>query len=274
MPDDEQKPVDTPVPEATPEPTQPAPTPVEQPASVAPVAAAPPAPVNGLAVASLVVGLVAFVSGWVPFWGLLTGTAAVVLGILALKRVHGKALAVTGIITGGLAALTGLIFTAVLVAGIISAANYESEMNDTDSSENRGNDEGTSDSDNATTNAIATVQINTVTRDYQPSGSSANTPAAGNEFILLDISVTNSGSEDITVSQFDFSLLEGDDAIETSFIDSSVVFSRKLIAPGETHTGQIAYEVTEGANNLSLVFEKSYFDSEGNSQDFKLEVDV
>jgi hypothetical protein len=42
--------------------------------------------VHGLSIAALVVGVVAFLSGLVPVWGLLVGIAAIVLGTIALKK--------------------------------------------------------------------------------------------------------------------------------------------------------------------------------------------
>ena len=65
-------------------------------------------PGKGLAIASMVVGIVAFLTGWTPFWGLAVGITAVVLGIIGLKKGGEKGLAITGIVTGGLAALTSL----------------------------------------------------------------------------------------------------------------------------------------------------------------------
>ena len=81
-----------------------------QPTPAVPVTPVPVAtgPTNGLAIAALIVGIVAFLSGWIPFWGFIVGVAAVVLGVIALKKPGGKGMAIAGLVTGGLGALTGL----------------------------------------------------------------------------------------------------------------------------------------------------------------------
>lgn len=78
----------------------------------------PTTPSNGLAVAALVVGIVAFLIGLLPVVGLLAGLVAVVLGVLALRRPSGRGPAIIGLALGAIAALTGLISTIVLVAGL------------------------------------------------------------------------------------------------------------------------------------------------------------
>ncbi|NCO10729.1 DUF4190 domain-containing protein [Candidatus Saccharibacteria bacterium] len=81
-------------------------------------------PGKGLAIASMVVGIVAFLTGWTPFWGLAVGITAVVLGIIGLKKGGEKGLAITGIVTGGLAALTSLIFTSIAIIGMVGSMAF------------------------------------------------------------------------------------------------------------------------------------------------------
>ncbi|HTN59428.1 MAG TPA: Ltp family lipoprotein [Protaetiibacter sp.] len=64
------------------------------------------------------VGIVAFLSGLAPFWGIIAGAAAVVLGVLALKKQQSKGMALTGLILGAVAVLTSLVTTITLVAGV------------------------------------------------------------------------------------------------------------------------------------------------------------
>ncbi|KDP90564.1 MULTISPECIES: Ltp family lipoprotein [Clavibacter] len=71
---------------------------------------------KGLAIAALVVGIVAFLSGLAPVVGLIIGAAAVVLGILALRRGQSKGMAITGLSLGAVAAVTSLIVTIVFAA--------------------------------------------------------------------------------------------------------------------------------------------------------------
>jgi hypothetical protein len=83
----------------------------------------PPQPSNGLAVAALVVGIVAFLLGLLPIAGLLLGAGAIVLGVVALRRPNRKGLAILGLILGSVAALTSLVTTVALIAGLASGGS-------------------------------------------------------------------------------------------------------------------------------------------------------
>src|SRR5215813_5508218 len=88
----------------------------------------PPGPVamgpsQGLAVASLVLGLVSMTIGWCCYFGVLTGPIAVGLGIFSLVQIKnqpsqytGKPLAIVGIVTGGLYFV--LLFFVILIYGL------------------------------------------------------------------------------------------------------------------------------------------------------------
>ena len=74
---------------------------------------------NGLAIASLVVAILSFFLAFIAIGGL-GGVVAVVLGIVALRRVRdsgqdGRGLAVAGIVVGGLSVLLGIVMTIVFV---------------------------------------------------------------------------------------------------------------------------------------------------------------
>jgi hypothetical protein len=69
---------------------------------------------NGLATASMVIGIVGMVFCWVPFLGFILGILALILGIVALSRcnrdpkLEGKGMAIAGIALGGVATFIGL----------------------------------------------------------------------------------------------------------------------------------------------------------------------
>lgn len=72
----------------------------------------PAAPTTqGIAIAALITGIVAFVTGLAPVWGILAGGAAVVLGILALRRRQPRGMAIAGIVLGALALLASTMTT-------------------------------------------------------------------------------------------------------------------------------------------------------------------
>ena len=79
----------------------------------------------GLALAALIVGVVAFLSGWVPLFGALTGLAAIVLGILTLRNRQPKWMAITGIVLGGLATLTSILMTISVGVAMSNPSAYK-----------------------------------------------------------------------------------------------------------------------------------------------------
>ena len=178
-----------------------------QPGAPAPLATPAPGPhgTNGLAVAALVTGIVAFLSGLVPFWGFLVGAAAVILGILGLKRPGGKGMSITGIIGGGLAVLTSLAFTALFVISLASistadlneiaggAAGAELSANEKESAEKIAAKKDFAVGETAHWGDLD-VKINTATRNYTPT-SSLYKASAGESFVLLNITVTNTDDE-------------------------------------------------------------------------------
>lgn len=85
-------------------------------------------PQQGMAVASLVLGLVSITVGWCCSFGLLTAPVAVALGIVALVQIKnnptrnaGKGMAIGGIVTGGLYFVGILLF--VLIYGLAFLAS-------------------------------------------------------------------------------------------------------------------------------------------------------
>lgn len=81
----------------------------------------PVAPRNGLGIASLVLAIVALVSVWSVFGGVVLGIAAVVCGFIGWRRVkrhqaNNGGVAIAGIVLGFLGIVVGLGFIAVWVA--------------------------------------------------------------------------------------------------------------------------------------------------------------
>ena len=91
--------------EATPAESAPPPTPPTPP----PVSPAPPPyaqPTNGLAIASMVLGIVALFTFWMPLLGWIPAIVGLVLGVVALQRPQGRGMAIAGVVCSGLAMLS------------------------------------------------------------------------------------------------------------------------------------------------------------------------
>jgi len=79
-----------------------------------------PTPSSALAIASLILGVIGLLSGWLIFGGAL-GLVGVILGIVALVKVKngtasGKGMAIVGIVTGALGMIVAVV---VLILGMI-----------------------------------------------------------------------------------------------------------------------------------------------------------
>ncbi len=89
--------------------------------------AAPPS--NGLAVTSLVLGIIAVVTCWIPvvgFIGLICAIVGLVIGIIGVQRPLGRGLAIGGIICSAFALLVwivGIIFLSAILTAAASAAH-------------------------------------------------------------------------------------------------------------------------------------------------------
>ena len=74
-----------------------------------------PATKGGLAVAALVVGIVAFLTGLIVVVGLVMGIVGVILSILALRKGKPAGMGITGLVLSGIAALTNIVVIALIV---------------------------------------------------------------------------------------------------------------------------------------------------------------
>jgi hypothetical protein len=70
---------------------------------------------KGLAISALVVGIVTFVSAWIPFWGLLLALTGVGLGIAALVKRQPKGYAITGLALSLFGLIVALVFTSAFI---------------------------------------------------------------------------------------------------------------------------------------------------------------
>jgi D-alanyl-lipoteichoic acid acyltransferase DltB (MBOAT superfamily) len=66
---------------------------------------------KALSVASLITGVVAGATVLLPIVGVLLGAAAVVLGVVAIRKQQSKVLAAIGIVLGAIALVVSLFFT-------------------------------------------------------------------------------------------------------------------------------------------------------------------
>ncbi len=259
--------------------TEVTPTPItpETPAAApiaAPVAAQPnpvASPTNGLAIAAMVVGIVAVISGWIPLWGLLVSAAAIILGSLALKRAGGKGMAITGIVTGGVGAIWALFvtvfFVLAIIAGVTAADRAQQSAVERDR-ETQSLVDGKKDFSKGETAKFGNeleVKVNSVERNYNPGAS--YTAEDGKEYIVVNITMKNISEKSKYVMMSDFTVVDNGMTERYSFVPVTNELDTGSLAAGGSTTGNLAFEVTSGATDLKLQYSLSVFDSSYKSKD-------
>lgn len=227
---------------------------------------APSGSTNGLAIAALIVGIVAAVSGWAPIWGVLVGVAAIVLGALALKKATGKGMAIAGIITGAVGTLWSLIVTAffiIALAGLGAVAQTAQDaVNDAQKEQQTLVDAKKDFEKGSTANFANTFEVKVTDVQANYNAGEYHEPATGKQFIKVVLSVKNISDKSEYLSQYDFSVLDNGIAKTSTYTSNNTdELESGDLAVGATTTGSIVYEVTAGASDLKLVYKDTIYDS-------------
>ncbi len=263
-----------PVPEPTPEsndiPPVTPPTPAVEPTPVAATTTtqqpAPSiSPSNGLAIAAMVVGIVAVISGWIPLWGLLVSAAAIILGVLGLKRVGGKGMAITGIVTGSVGALWALFVTVFFVIAIVagvSAAEQSREASLEKERETQSLMDAKKDFNKGETaqfGAEFEVKVNSVERNYNPGASYK--PLAGKEYIVVNLTIKNISDRSKYLMLSDFTVIDNGLSQRYATVPVTNELDGGNLAADGTTTGNLVFLVTSDATDLKLQYIVTIFDS-------------
>lgn len=248
---------------------------------VAPQAPGHPQPTNGLGIAAMILGIVAFLFGWVPFFGFLAGATAVILGIISLKKPGVKGMGIAGLITGGLAVLWSLFITVIFIIAIVAAApagvaggqaiNELNKAYDSYNAENKALIEAKKDYKKGETATFGQfeVKVNSVKRDYVFTGNESYvTPDDGMEYIVVNVTAKNVGDDSKYLSSYDLKINEDGVANASAYYDVSPALKSGDISAGASTTGNIVFQVTKGATDLKLQYETTVYDLKaGKSQD-------
>lgn len=231
---------------------------------------------SGVGIASLVTGIVAFLTGWIVVWGLIVGATAVVLGIIALKKSPAnKAFGIVGIITGGIAVLTSLIFTVIWAialtfvtvgsGAVIQAGHAVENALSAQQAEAQAQIDAKKDfskGDTATFDKFK-VKVNSVDTNYTPSNS-YSTADQGSKYVLVNVTVTNPGDESVDVSSYDLQLSADGVANTSTYITVDDEFQGGDLAKGASASGNIAYQVKDNASELKLQYKTSVYSPKTN----------
>lgn len=113
----------------------------------------------------------------------------------------------------------------------------------------------------AVTIAGEELTVTDVQRNYK-TGNEYIKPGSGNEFIKVIVTIKNNSDDTISVSPFEFKVLDGNGVYqEYKWILNDPLDSLEL-ATGGTISGALAFEVPKDDANLKLVYTPSYFSDE------------
>jgi hypothetical protein len=225
-----------------------------------------PQPTNGLAIASLVTGIVAFVFGWALFFGFLVGATAIVLGIIGLKKPGGKGLSIAGIVTGGVGALWSVVISIFFILGLLAlglaaapagvALDQANQALASYNAENKALIEAKKDFKKGETAKFGQfeVKVNSVQRDYDAS-ESYDTAAEGNELIVVNLTVKNTGTESKFIGIYDLKMNDAGVADTSAFINVNPAIKSGDLDAGASTTGNLVYEIKKGSTELKLQYE-------------------
>lgn len=234
----------------------------------------PPKVPAGLAIAALVVGVAAFLTGWIPVWGLIAGIAAVLLGIFALVKGQSKGMAIPGLILGAIAALTSLVTTIVMIVGIGStnvitttpdsdtpaSTNSEPSTGQNQSSDKTGTRENPAPLSSEISSDDWTVMVNSFNPDGNNFVAEANKyndePAEGSHYVIVNYTVTYTGSDSASAFEVSVDLVSSAGNVAKSF-DNFVVLDDNLgsdeLYNGGSATGSEAFLVEDGSSHTIRV---------------------
>jgi len=203
--------------------------------------------------------------------GLVLGIAAVVMGIVALKKAAYKGLSIAGIVTGAVSAVISAVIGFMFLAGLallggvaIESGKVATEINkniDNYNKEQQALIDSKKDYGKGDTAVFGTVEVkvNSVQRNYVPEDS-YYTVGEGKELVVVNVSVKNIGQETKYYSAFDLSINDNGVSYKSTYTTVSPEFQGGDISPGATASGNIVYEVNKGATNLKLQHEEIVYD--------------
>lgn len=233
-------------------------------------------PSNGLAIAALVVGIIALITGWVVFFGFIVGAAAIVLGVIALKKSPAmKGMSIAGIIMGGIGALWNLVVTVLFVIAIatvgIGGVALSEGLKDANESlaqynaEAKAQIEAAKDYKKGETARFGQfeVKVDSVQRNYTDSESYFGTPEDGKEYVVVKLTAKNVGAESKYISSFDIKMVSNGVANNSSLLEVDPAFDGGDVQPGASTTGSLVFEVNKDASDLKLQYETFVYDLNG-----------
>lgn len=113
------------------------------------------------------------------------------------------------------------------------------------------------------------LKVNSVQRSQ---GSDFDKPKDGQEFVIVNLTITNSGNDTVSYNPFDFKMQNSQGNItDKTFttVDSSTSLSSGELAAGGAVTGTITFEQPAGDKGLILKYKSNFF----SNKEIKVKID-
>lgn len=214
-------------------------------------------PSNGLAIASLVTGILALLTGFIVI-GFALGIAAIILGAIGLRKPGGKGMSIAGIVTGALGLLTSILFGVFVLLGLLAGGAFFSQVS-TElgqyENEQRSLLDAKKDFLRGETGIFDNLEvtINGVERNYVPENEFLQAEE-GKELVVVDLSVKNKDEEQELVGSYDFSIVVDGVATTQAFADAEPSFEGGSLSKDASASGKIVFEVPADATDLKLQY--------------------
>lgn len=214
---------------------------------------------NGLGIAAMVVGICSLFLGWIPFFGVIMGAVAVTLGIIGLKKHSAPGMSIAGIVTGGVSTLWSLAMTALFLTSVALLGGVASQAGNaitTYNTEQQTKIDAKKDFEKGATAIFDAYEVkaNSVQRNYVAVGE-YSAASAGNEFVLVNVTVKNASSSSESFTKYDLKLSSDGVAVPSSYVVVAPDFTGGSLSAGASTTGNIVFEMPKSATNLELQYE-------------------
>lgn len=155
----------------------------------------------------------------------------------------------------------GIVVVIGIIAGVAGGGDSSNPTATNNSSDNTANEQKT---EFAKGEVISfdkrELTVTDVQRDFQ-TGNQFAQPEAGNEFVIVTVTLKNNSDSSMDYNTFNFKLQDSNGVQKDE--DFMVLSEGKLnsgsLAPGGTVTGKIGYQVAQGDMGLKLIYNGSLF---------------
>lgn len=209
---------------------------------------------NGFGTASLVLGIIAICSSFIPiisYVSFILGILAIIFSIVSLSKKASKGLAIAGLILAIIAVYMAYSMHKGLEAAVNEVGSAIEDIAKEEKVECNQGEVGT----------LGNGAI-TVTNVKRSQGNEWSKPKSGNEFVIITVNIENKGKEKLDYNPLYFKLQNSQgqqEGMTFTTIDQDTELSSGELIPGGKVSGTITFETAKGDNNLALIYNDSFW---------------